>query len=138
VLDLGAVPAPAGGFCAGIEALIAQARAGFPGEIARPAGFEAAACRTALQPGGKAYFCAWEYPYRADAATSAFARADAEVLACIGDRATMRSDRGVNHPDSYAARQYRLEGASVTVSLKDKAQLGRSFVFLKVSTARQP
>ncbi len=129
-------PALAERFCDGVGRLMAEARAGFPGEVVRPEGFDGSPdCRLALQLDGKSFYCAWAHPLRSGEARAAYARIEAALAACLGPRAAVAGDRGVNHPDTYEARSYQQDGASVTVALKDKAALGRSFVFLRVGAA---
>lgn len=41
----------------------------------------------------------------------------------------------MNHPDSYAARRYELARAEVRLSVKDKAALGKTFVFIRVQSS---
>ena len=84
------------------------------------------------------YHCGWEFPHRAE---QAYETLDAFVEAahdCIGPQATVHSDQGVNHPDFYDARRFEMKEAEVSVSVKDKGALGRTFVFIRVrSKARK-
>ena len=41
-----------------------------------------------------------------------------------------------HHPDTYALRRYETPRAEVSVSLKDKIALGRTFVFIRVQDRR--
>ena len=42
-------------------------------------------------------------------------------------------DQGVNHPDFYDAWAFIIDGAPVTLSIKDKTALGKTFVVLRGS-----
>ena len=130
---LGASPAAAD-LCAQTGALVKQAQAGFATAPTPLAG--ANACRMTTGLGGvKAYHCAWEFDYRAEAALSTFAEFDAALAACFD--ATSQHDQDVNHPDFYDLREYAVTGAVVRVSLKDKGALGQTYVFVAVETAPQ-
>ena len=147
-LALGMFPAAIGradGFCADVKNLIEHARSNFSSNPARPGEGEggnagplllrdASDCRVALQLGGNFYYCAWKHPFRAASAARSFERINEELQQCIGDRATIHGDQGVNYPDFYDARHYILDGASVTVSLKDKIELQSTFVFVRVNS----
>lgn len=89
-------------------------------------------CQLALQLGGVTHYCVWEYPFRAPEAASAYEHLSTALGACLGNRATERDDLGVNHPDTFSSRQFDIDGISVTVSLKDKAALGKSLIFIRV------
>jgi len=78
------------------------------------------------------YHCAWTFPYRAKRAGDTFDAFAGKLDGCLARRATPHGDRSVNHPDSYAARRYDLERAEVSLSVKDKAALGKTFVFIRV------
>lgn len=130
-------------FCASIDALIDHARSGFAAiavESTGGAGEQAASlalagastCRVTRQGKGRRYHCAWAFPLRARGAANTFEAFAGQLDACLAGRATLHGDSGVNHPDSYAARRYELERAEVSLSLKDKAALGKTFVFIRV------
>ena len=78
------------------------------------------------------YHCKWGFSYRAPAATAAFAAYEQALRQCLGDRATESRDPGVNHPDFYDRRLFQTDSFGVSVSLKDKAALMQTFVFLRV------
>ena len=40
-------------------------------------------------------------------------------------------DKGVNHPDFYDAWAFAVEGGEITLSIKDKSALGKTFVVLR-------
>jgi len=128
-------PSRASGLCSDIDTLIQSAREGFAGNAASlPVLRGASECEFARQPGGGIYYCVWSYRLRAAEARRAFEEMDGQLRACLGQHAQARSDPGVNHPDTYDARQYPVLGARVTVSLKDKGALQRSLVFVRVDS----
>ena len=136
-------PVAAKGLCPDIRSLIEHARSGTlsnstqSGDEMDAAGSlilkGASACEVALQLDGASYHCRWKHPLRAAAATRSFEQFDKELRDCIGHRGAGQRDIGVNHPDSYDSRHYILDGARVVLSLKDKADLRSTFVFIRVS-----
>ncbi|MEM9044752.1 MAG: hypothetical protein AAGC81_08640 [Pseudomonadota bacterium] len=42
-------------------------------------------------------------------------------------------DQDVNHPDTFTARLYRIGDTEVSISLKDKASLGQTLIFLRAA-----
>lgn len=125
-------PAAAAGLCPALEAAVGAVADGTLGAAPPPVLEGASECRIATEPDGSAYYCLWQYPYRAEAARAAFAALESQLAACTGVSAG-RDDFGVNHPDSYAARLYDLDQARIVVSLKDKAAERRTVIFLRVS-----
>ena len=136
-------------FCTSIDDLIEQSRSQFVDITGLPkdqsgdhdatltlAG--ASYCAVTKRSKRSLYHCGWEFPHRAEQAYETF---DAFVEAahdCIGPQATVHSDQGVNHPDFYDARRFEMKEAEVSVSVKDKGALGRTFVFIRVrSKARK-
>ena len=96
------------------------------------AGKASTSCAFIVFPGradGKA--CQWIFDYRSEAAQRYFQQMVAEVHACKGAVA-LPKDQPVNHPDSYELISYQLGNEVLTVSLKDKAALDQTFVFLRV------
>ena len=89
-------------------------------------------CAVTRQSNASSFWCTWKFPYRAQEAYGTFERFVGEVQSCIGERSTLYIDKGVNHPDYYAARRFRMERAEVAVSVKDKAALRSTFVFVRV------
>lgn len=130
-LTLAAGPAAAAGFCGSVEALVAEARAGFPD--AEPAMLEGAAdCRfTRMLSGGVEHGCRWDFDLQDPEAAETFARFARELGDCFGARAEAVEDLGVNHPDFYDQRSYRLDGVEVTVAIKDKGALRSTHVFVR-------
>ena len=130
-------------FCADIDYLIDQSGSRFADIMDKPNGNAgdhdvtlalagASYCSVTKKSKSSSYQCAWEFPYRAQQAYDTFDELVRGVNGCIGERATLHSDRNVNHPDFYALRQYETEQAVVSVSVKDKSALSRTFVFIRV------
>ncbi|MEM7243026.1 MAG: hypothetical protein AAF429_12650 [Pseudomonadota bacterium] len=80
-----------------------------------------------------AHVCQWSFPLRDPAALSFFEEFEANALACLPLGEPLAPDQQVNHPDTYALKQYPFKDGVLNLSLKDKGALGRSFVFLRVS-----
>lgn len=129
--------------CTNIDYLIDQSRSQFADIADKPSGEAgdhdvtralagASYCRVTKTSRGSVYHCAWEFPHRAEPAYDAFDELVRSVNECIGQHATLHSDQSVNHPDYYASRRFEVEQADVTVSVKDKGALGRTFVFVRV------
>jgi hypothetical protein len=94
---------------------------------------ETADCHRSLsETGAKQLHCKWGFEYRDKAARRFFESLIADVADCLGPKAVRGNDLGVNHPDSYDLRIFRLKGLEYAVSLKDKGALQQTFVFLRV------
>ncbi|MEX0345276.1 MAG: hypothetical protein AB3N20_10175 [Rhizobiaceae bacterium] len=92
-------------------------------------------CRLFTKSGGKSHMCMWTFEYRDQHATAGFTALLGRIKQCLGSSASESMDTGVNHPDSYEARYFELDGFRFTVSIKDKAPLQKSFVFFWVDKA---
>ena len=78
--------------------------------------------------------CGWAFPYRAPEANVAFERLMTAVSACRGAaEAIMMADQDVNHPDFYDLQTFQLKGQEIGVSLKDKAGLSETYIFLRIA-----
>ena len=82
--------------------------------------------------GAKIYQCIWSRAYRAVDARSVFDDLVRKVKDCLGDAAQGTRDQPVNHPDSYELLEFQSQGRRVAVSLKDKAALNQTLVFLRI------
>lgn len=129
--------------CTNIDYLIDQSRSQFVAIVDKPSGdrgdhaatltlADASYCFVTKQPKRNLYHCGWEFPYREKHAYDTFDEFVREMTECIGHHATLHTDQNVNHPDYYALRRYEMEQAEVSVSVKDKAALGSTFVFIRV------
>lgn len=115
-------------FCGNLEALAnttaeAVTFARSPAEVAN--------CGRSLGlDGTKALHCGWPFGYRSADAGTAFEA----LLKGVGECAVAIAMEPsiVNHPDSYDLRQFQLGTATVSVSLKDKAALEETYLFLRV------
>ncbi|MEL6996777.1 MAG: hypothetical protein AAFP68_00830 [Pseudomonadota bacterium] len=89
-------------------------------------------CGTALTTGGgREIHCRWSFAYRDEAAISLHDRIASDVQTCLNATAVPRED-GVNHPDSYDQQRFHAGDVDLSLSLKDKAALQRTFVFLRI------
>ena len=141
--------ARASDFCVEVTDLIEQARSGFADFDEKKYGGVTDAisdlgldtvphCRLTENAGRQFYRCGWDFPLRAEQASKSFDTLAGNIAGCLGEQATLNSDRSVNHPDFYALRQYRVEKASVSVSIKDKGALGRTFVAISIQGEPSP
>ena len=80
-----------------------------------------------------AHVCQWSFPLRDPAALNFFTEFEVDALACLPLGDPLAPDQQVNHPDTYVLKQYPFKDGVLNLSLKDKGNLGRSFVFLRVS-----
>ena len=139
-------PALARDLCSDIEFLIGQSRIGFQAVREGPEGEpgthgatfllpEASHCVVVMKTQRRSYRCVWEYAYRDQRAYAEFDHFVDTLRQCFGQRAREHVDQGVNHPDFYAARRYEMAEGAVTVSVKDKAALGGTFVSVSVEGA---
>ena len=120
-------------FCTSLKALVTEARSNFADSP--PVALKGAqSCRlTRNLAAPDAYFCAWDFPYRAPKADQTFARFNQSAQTCFDDLTALDADQPVNHPDSYDLRQYRLGDINLSVSLKDKTALQKTYVFIRIS-----
>ncbi|MGB1035371.1 MAG: hypothetical protein ACPGVS_10145, partial [Primorskyibacter sp.] len=114
-----AIPAWA---CAGLATFVAHNQAPALAD-------HSATCATSRVLGGATSVdCYWSFPYRADAAQRLYADLSDTLNHCA--QGPVLSDAtGVNHPDSFDQITGVFMGHSISVSIKDKAALGRSLVF---------
>lgn len=91
-------------------------------------------CRISLlQGGGEQQSCYWTYDYRDAASSDHLEELRINIEKCLGRDAALAPDTQVNHPDSFDLFQYEGQGIRAALSLKDKAGLGKSLVFLSLS-----
>ena len=139
--------AQAGEFCSNINTLMDQSQRHFAditGKADGDAGDHdanlalagASYCRVTKPPKTSSYYCAWEFPYRATHAYNTFDAFIRDLDDCIGQHAASHDDQDVNHPDYYALRRYETAQSDVSVSIKDKSALDRTFVFIRVQGAQ--
>ena len=138
-----APPVLAQDLCSDMEFLIEHSKIGFRAIRGAPesepgthgATFllpEASRCVVVMNLERRSYRCRWVYAYRDERAYAAFDRFADSLRRCFGAMAKEHVDRNVNHPDFYAARRYEMAEGAVTVSVKDKAAMGSTFVFISV------
>lgn len=82
--------------------------------------------------------CRLSFTYRAKEAADTFEAWSASLLACAGPKNAILSDQPVNHPDSYFLHRFTLPQGEVSLSLKDKAALGQTLVFIQINPANAP
>lgn len=88
--------------------------------------------KTRTLSGSSSHHCAWSFPYRSDHAVEVFEGLGSSFQACLSDGAVHGSDPLVNHPDSYDTRIFNLGDRMAILSLKDKAALQKTYVFVRV------
>lgn len=117
--------------CEALNTLISQAWTGDL-EDAQPIAGSERCFMSRLPSGADSYHCAWSYPYRDEAANAAFEALNQELRNCLNAGAESADDQEVNHPDSYDQRRYQSDEVTVTISIKDKGALNRTYVFVGV------
>jgi hypothetical protein len=126
---LSVLSGPALAFCEDMAALGNDG-----GMLASPDGGAIVECTTSLQLGGEVQTqCGWPFAYRSQDAADAFTRLNDTVVDCLGTDVMITQDQSVNHPDFYDLRMYQSEAQEIGVSLKDKAALQQTYVFLRLS-----
>lgn len=112
-------------FCAELETFAA---AGTPPELGQ---FEPPDCGVARVLGGaNSVHCAWTFDLRAPRAGVAFEDMADKIEGCGAQQLVLETSQ-VNHPDSYAQREYSMNGLRLSLSLKDKGGLGQTLIFLR-------
>ena len=136
VLMLAPIPAPADRPCVQIDAQIVAARDGFGQDWEWQRGAstfsDAQTCSVSNTTTGPVLMCHWTYPYRSPEAATRFESLSSEVVSCLGRDAILRLDPAVNHPDSYALREYTTDGVTIAVSIKDKGAMQKTLVFFRL------
>ena len=126
--------------CSALLGTIAQADDGFQDWSPPVSGWPGAApeaCTRSLSQGGLvAMNCRWKFGYRVAAADVAHGALLEAVRHCVPNAHVVLEEAPVNHPDSYLATTFDAGTVTVAVTLKDKAALGASFVFLRVEAQR--
>ena len=129
-LSLALIVGPALADCEALDGLI-QRDAARATDLFAPV---TAICSKAQQTTGEVLFCYSEHGFRSDQATKLAERIEAEIAICFNAPAR-QADAGVNHPDSYAARWFDVDGARISLSVKDKGALDKTLVFLRIADA---
>lgn len=89
-------------------------------------------CGTALnETAAREIHCRWSFDFRSDEAVEMQDRLASDIRDCL-DASTISPEQGVNHPDTYDQQRFRTADTALSVSLKDKAALQQSFVFLRI------
>ena len=105
-------------------------------DILTDLGTSQASCSFSLDTlGMKSANCNWAFSYRSAEATGAFKDMLAELSACAAMASAIETDQPVNHPDFYDLRLMRIAGGDVGLSIKDKAALAQTYVFLRLTPA---
>jgi hypothetical protein len=100
-------------------------------------GMSPASCSFSLDTqGAKSANCNWAFSYRSAEATGAFKDMLAELSACADMASGIETDQSVNHPDFYDLRLMRIAGGDVGLSIKDKAAIQQTYVFLRLTPAK--
>jgi len=92
-----------------------------------------ASCQTFNSHGGEqGVACWWSFDYRDHAAQDFAQTFWDDVTRCFAG-AELGRDMPVNHPDSYDLRQWQSPKQTFALSLKDKAAIAQTLVFLRMS-----
>lgn len=103
----------------------AQAKAIFP---------TAHQCDTAKALSGNvSLYCLWSYPFRHPEAKNAYIFMGKSAVSCEDFSAVEATKTGVNHPDTYAQSLFSSHKMSVSISLKDKAELEKTFLTVAIT-----
>lgn len=92
----------------------------------------AAICGNSMMMSGmRSRHCAWPFAFRADAARQVFEDLTKLIAQCVGPQTISKGKGRVNHPDSYDQRTFQTDTGTVSLSLKDKGNLGETYIFLR-------
>ena len=100
-------------------------------------GKQRADCQSVHLLSGEALACHWEFPYRSHQSRSAINELIEKIEACFPTDETGPLAQPVNHPDTHVVHVYDTLDGRIVASLKDKAALGQSFVFLQIQALPQ-
>lgn len=131
----------AGDDAAVFDTLLLEAKSGFqkidgPEALIETAPFLQSAdnYKLALQlVGDKQRVCFWQFDYRSEKAKAQFEKLNAMLDDAINSDQEKLEDIDVNHPDFYDLKAFKNSGATLAVSLKDKAALEQTHGFLRAS-----
>lgn len=88
------------------------------------------ACGSAMGLSGKvSHHCYWAFDFRSIAAQDAYKLLYQQLTECSNAGADIQ-DKGVNHPDSYTLENFDFGKHDLALSLKDKATLGQTLIFV--------
>lgn len=133
--------AQAGSFCTKLEEIAKYPSAHtqtitpsvlFPESFSKPAiAASEAACKISAT---SQYMltCTWQFSYRAAEATSTFDTLRGLAQSCADDPAGFTKDQNVNHPDYYEAYYFGFNENTLSVSIKDKGALQKTYVVLRM------
>ena len=74
--------------------------------------------------------CRWTFQLGDAASRETYEALRVGIRAC-GEPMSAIRDQGVNHPDFYDAWVYRFDDGGLSLSIKDKAALGETYVVLR-------
>ena len=90
-------------------------------------------CSIALgKAGTQIYFCSWGFDYRSGEARRYFGELERDIITCLNPQSPPKDDQRVNHPDSFTQQTYSVNGADISISVKDKSPLQKTFVFFRM------
>ena len=90
-------------------------------------------CSIALgEAGARIYFCSYGFDYRSGQARQFFGELERELIACLKPSSAPQVDQRVNHPDSFVQQTYSVDGVDLSMSVKDKSPLQKTFVFFRM------
>lgn len=122
--------------CSDLHDIWATAQASFKDQAHSIHVFRGGRCAITQELGsGPARYCQWPFSFRDPAASEWLRALRSDVENCFNVQALPNAGR-VNHPDTFEHNQYLLDGAVLSLSLKDKAALRKTFVFLRMSGSR--
>lgn len=121
--------------CAPLNALVEQAASSTddPQTLSDLTGLmKAEQCGTAItETAAREIHCRWSFGFRSDESIGMQDRLASDIRNCLNASA-ISPEQGVNHPDTYDQQLHRAGDMALSVSLKDKAALQRSLVFLRI------
>ncbi|MDG2340434.1 MAG: hypothetical protein P8L32_04465 [Paracoccaceae bacterium] len=83
--------------------------------------------------GAISFSCHWGFSYRTKEALEAFEAMLSDLALCADPTLGVVTDQNVNHPDFYDLRMLNIQGGEIALSLKDKAALQQTFIFLRLT-----
>ena len=117
-------------YCGWLAPLVGGTEVPEPTALAQRLSFEK--CAASQTETGPSFYCMNAFQYRSNTAITRFEGEVASIQDCFPGDAALPAPNGVNHPDTHNVRMFLVDQARITVSLKDKAQHGKSYVFLQV------
>ncbi len=117
--------------CPALQSLVSAIRQDAPPPQAFPDATECSFVRTL--GGGQEHYCRWDYPFRSKDTLVKYSALNTAIRRCLDGPRQIEQDPDVNHPDTSSQIIYDFGTVTLRASIKDKAALQKTLVFLWIA-----